>query len=124
MGLQDNIQQPKAVAVSVEEHDSVPQLEQLSSQICSNAIKLSWYIKSSGLPTPSFGRETPVKILPSDAPDTVHQLRNKLKQDSLKLFRLASGPEEYVSHIAVNVSHQGCVLKPCMGRRIHSPNTL
>lgn len=82
-----------------------PALEQLSTQICANANKLSWYLQSSGHPQPSFAIDTPVNVLPSTAPEAAHVLRHKLKQDALKLFRLASGPSEYVAHVALNVIH-------------------
>ena len=78
-------------------------LEQLTAQIWMNGSKLSRYLESNGHRSPSFERDGPAHVLPSNAPDAAHVLRHQLKEDATRLFRLASGPNEYVSHIALNV---------------------
>jgi hypothetical protein len=84
-------------------------LDQLSSQLCANAKKLSSYLQSEGQVRSSLEIDTPVNVLEPNAAGDAHHLRNKLKQDALKLFRLVSGPSEYVAHIALNV-----ILTPSM----------
>jgi 6-hydroxytryprostatin B O-methyltransferase len=80
-----------------------PELVQLAREISASANNLSWYLQSSGHPQPSSLIDTPSNVLPSYAPGNAHNLRQKLKQDALKLFRLASGPNEFVAHTALNV---------------------
>jgi len=86
-----------------------PELVRLAREISTSANNLSWYLQSSGHPQPSSLIDTPSNVLPSSASANAHNLRQKLKQDALKLFRLASGPNEFVAHTALNV---GLFLSP------------
>lgn len=86
----------------------VPAVEILSSRIRENSSKLSWYLQSQGQNDPSlYGVEekSPQYI---DAQSWRHQL----KQDALELFRLASGPQEYMGHLSMNVG----LTQHCMSR--------
>ena len=83
--------------------DFMPKLDELSAQIHRSALRLSWYLQSKGYPQPSLDKDTSVKVLPSEADDYAHTIRHCLKRDALQLFRLVSGPEEYVAHVAMNV---------------------
>ena len=80
-----------------------PELVQVAREISANANNLSWYLQFSGHQQPSSLIDTPPNVVPPSAPVNVHSLRQKLKQDAIKLFRLASGPNEFVAHTALNV---------------------
>jgi hypothetical protein len=78
----------------------VPAVEILSGRIRENSSKLSWYLQSQGQSDQSlYGvEETSSQYI--DAQSWRHQL----KQDALELFRLTSGPQEYMGHLSMNVS--------------------
>ncbi|KAB2579145.1 O-methyltransferase bik3 [Lasiodiplodia theobromae] len=90
-----------------ESEDFVPALEALSSRIRENSSKLSWYIQSQDHLDASLyvNRETPKPPRHRDAQGWRHQL----KQDALDLFRLASGPEEYIVHLSMNHQYTTCL---------------
>lgn len=77
----------------MESNNEIPvsMIEQLSSRLYENAKEVG---RISQLSEPSK---------PSLDVNTSQDLRNKLKEDALILFRVASGPREYVAHIALNV---------------------
>lgn len=78
----------------------IPAMEILSSRIRENSSKLSWYLQSGGQSDPSLYAVEEKSSHYIDAQSWRHQL----KQDALELFRLASGPQEYMGHLSMNVS--------------------
>lgn len=85
----------------------VPAVEVLSSRIRENSSKLSWYLHSQGQSDPSlYGVE-----VKSSGYSDAQSWRHQLKQDALELFRISSGPQEYMSHLSMNVSLEAFALK-------------
>lgn len=66
-------------------------IKELSYQLHENAKQLGLILQQGKVLEQSLGV------------DISQNLRNKLKEDALMLFRLASSPSEYVAHIALNV---------------------
>jgi 6-hydroxytryprostatin B O-methyltransferase len=78
-------------------------LEELSIRLHANAKQLSYSLQSKGGIQSSLEIDAPGEAQGSSVGNIVPDLRNKVKQDALKLFRLASEPKDYVAHIALNV---------------------
>jgi 6-hydroxytryprostatin B O-methyltransferase len=55
-------------------------------------------LDSAGLPNPSFDKNTPPAVLPNDAPLEVQNAREQIMDAALRLFRLAAGPSDHISH--------------------------
>lgn len=84
---------------------SATALEELSSQIQSNSKTLINHLQHEDQLQSSVEDDARVgaDVQKLDSVTEIHRLQNLLKQDALKLFRLASGPSEYIAHIALNV---------------------
>lgn len=79
-------------------------LEDLSQQISINAKVLSEYLSSAGYPQPSFDRNGPATVLPPAASESAIVARQHLKEAARKVFELASGPNEYLENVGLEVS--------------------
>jgi hypothetical protein len=79
-------------------------LEDLSLQISINAKVLSEYLSSTGYPQPSFDRDGPPIVLPPAASESAIAARQHLKEAARKVFQLASGPNEYLENVGLEVS--------------------
>ncbi len=88
-------------------------MEELGVKLEQNIKTLNAYLDASELPRPSFDRDTPPAVLPHDAPPEVQDARQQIMDASLRLFRLAAGPSEYISHFRTGVSH-----RPASGLRL------
>lgn len=80
-------------------------MEELSLSLEQNIKTLNTYLDASELPRPSFDRDTPAVVLPQDAPQEVQDARHQIMDASLRLFRLAAGPSEYMSNFRTGVSY-------------------
>lgn len=80
-------------------------MDELNIKLGQNINTLNAYLDASGLSRPSFNRDTPPVILPHDAPPEVQDARQQIKDSSLRLFRLAAGPSDYISNFRTGVSH-------------------
>ncbi|KAH7310186.1 hypothetical protein BKA65DRAFT_485121 [Rhexocercosporidium sp. MPI-PUGE-AT-0058] len=80
---------------------SASAMKQLASQLYENATQFSV------ISIPNEQSSSSLDI------NTSQQLRNKVKQDALMLFHLASGPSEYVAHIALNHQYTICLRYLC-----------
>lgn len=97
---------PASMLPQQESVDFVPALEALSGRIRENSSKLSWYVQSQDhLDASLYGSGT---IPKSPRHRDAQGWRHRLKQDALDLFRLASGPEEYIANLSINVSYTTC----------------
>jgi hypothetical protein len=74
-------------------------METLSNRIRENSSRLSWYLQSQGQSDPSL------YSVDAGSPHYVdaQSWRHQLKQDALELFRISSGPQEYMGHLSMNV---------------------
>jgi 6-hydroxytryprostatin B O-methyltransferase len=79
-------------------------LEEFADQIPANAKVISDFLRSNGLPLPSFERDAPTTTIPASAPSEVRAARQKLMEGALRTFQLALGPSEYLPNLAVGVS--------------------
>ncbi|KAK7709600.1 hypothetical protein SLS57_008655 [Botryosphaeria dothidea] len=94
--------------------DFVPALEALSGRIRENSSKLSWYVQSQDhLDASLYGSGT---IPKSPRHRDAQGWRHRLKQDALDLFRLASGPEEYIANLSINHQYTTCLRWLCRFR--------
>jgi 6-hydroxytryprostatin B O-methyltransferase len=64
---------------------------------------LSNYLRTNGLPEPSFKRDGPIAALPPQAPEEMRIAREKLLDDALQIFQLVSGPGEYLPNVIASV---------------------
>ena len=76
-----------------------PATKILADRIRTNSSKLSWYLQSQSQSDPSLYSVAEK----SAAYDEAQCWRHQLKQDALELFRIASGPQEYMGHLSMNV---------------------
>ena len=82
-------------------------LEGFAQEATDNARIIGDYLRSNGLPHPSFERDAPANAFLS-APNEVLAARSELTEAALRLLQLAQGPQEYIPNLAVNVS---CLLQ-------------
>jgi hypothetical protein len=83
----------------------VPAVEILSNRIRENSSKLTGFLRSRGQSDPSLYE---VEATPLDC-NAAQSWRHQLKQDTLELFRIVSGPREYMGHLSMNVSLRLCL---------------
>ncbi|KAJ0420669.1 hypothetical protein BJY00DRAFT_312834 [Aspergillus carlsbadensis] len=84
-------------------------IKQLGASIQGASIQLHEHLQQLGHPSPTFDADTPIHVLPSSAPQEAHLLRHRLKQEALALFRLVSGPDEYIAHISLHHQYTICL---------------
>lgn len=83
---------------------SIPSpLESFAQEATDNAKIISEFLRSNGLPHPSFAKDAPANAFLS-APDDVLNARANLTEAALRLFQLAQGPQEYIPNLSVNVN--------------------
>jgi hypothetical protein len=80
-------------------------VEILSNRIRENSGNLTDFLRSHGHNDPSLYE---VEATPLDCNDA-QSWRHQLKQDTLELFRIVSGPREYMGHLSMNVSLRLCL---------------
>lgn len=78
-------------------------LEIFRDQIVSATDTLTEYLRSNGLPTPSFEAAGPKTVLPRDAPTEVLKARQELLSAALAIQQLAAGPSEFLPNLATGV---------------------
>jgi 6-hydroxytryprostatin B O-methyltransferase len=83
--------------------DCKSELESIAAQVSANATILSTLLRKQNLPLPSFDRDAPTVVLPQSAPDEIRAARQALIEASLRTFRLAIGPSEYIQNLAMSV---------------------
>lgn len=81
---------------------SVP-LDELSLSITQNAAILTQYLEANQLPQPTFERDGPSTIIPSDAPPKIQQARQSLIAAALEMSQLAAGPDDFLPNLATGV---------------------
>lgn len=74
-------------------------LEGLGQDLNQHIHTLCEYLRSTGLPPPTFDRNTPHIVVPEAAPQDVHVARELLMDYALQIFHLASGPSEYLGNV-------------------------
>lgn len=79
-------------------------LEGLGVEITKHIQTLSDYLRAEKRTQPSFERDIPFRVLPTEAPAEVKLARELLMDHSVRLSQLASGPSEYLWRIVVGVS--------------------
>ncbi|KAL3484502.1 hypothetical protein BJX62DRAFT_243885 [Aspergillus germanicus] len=73
-------------------------MDDISLKLLQDVRALHSYLDSAGLPHPSFDKNTPPVVLPNDAPLEVQNAREQIMDAALRLFRLAAGPSDHISH--------------------------
>ncbi|BCS27018.1 uncharacterized protein APUU_60066A [Aspergillus puulaauensis] len=84
-------------------------MDELNIKLGQNINTLNAYLDASELPRPSFDRDTPPVVLPHDAPPEVQDARQQIMDASLRLFRLAAGPSEYISNFRTGFNETAVV---------------
>lgn len=82
---------------------SVPLLQTYAEDICSAVQTISTYCTSEALPHPSFDPQAPSITIPSTAPLSVQNAREKLIASAAGIQRLATEPAEYLPNLAIYV---------------------
>ncbi|KAL2849106.1 O-methyltransferase-domain-containing protein [Aspergillus pseudodeflectus] len=72
-------------------------MEDIVTKLLQDVRALHDYLDTSGLPHPSFDKNTPPVVLPNDAPLEVQNAREQIMDAALRLFRLAAGPSDHIS---------------------------
>ncbi|KAK9481518.1 O-methyltransferase-domain-containing protein [Lipomyces starkeyi] len=99
--------------------DSTYPLEKLSLTIARNAIIVSQYLAAHNLPQPSSSSDGPSTILPTGSPQSVHQAREHLIATALELLQLATGPSEFLPHLATSFQFVSCLRWLCQFNIFH-----
>ncbi|OGM43332.1 hypothetical protein ABOM_008734 [Aspergillus bombycis] len=94
-------------------------LERLSWQMTKNASIISQFLHAHELPQPSTAQDGPVEVLPASCPQSIRQARQNLIEDALKLFQLAIGPSEFLSHLSTGYQYITCLRWLCHFNIIH-----
>ncbi|KAF2703802.1 S-adenosyl-L-methionine-dependent methyltransferase [Pleomassaria siparia CBS 279.74] len=91
------------MAASTESPAIIPEMVALATRIHGTSTHLSWFLASQPNPQPSLSTDTHISITRGSYGSKIAEAwRHQLKQDALDLFRLASTPEEYLAHVAMN----------------------
>ncbi|KAL4939603.1 hypothetical protein BDV06DRAFT_230925 [Aspergillus oleicola] len=88
-------------------------LEDLTTIITKSASTVSQYLQANGLPQPSLQPDGPSNVLPSGTPRQIHQARQQLIAASLQVFQLATGPSEFLPHLANGFHYVSCLTWLC-----------
>ena len=85
---------------------------ELSNSIQANTAKLDAFFSSHGIPTPSFGIETPLEL---ELPDDIKSCRSTLLEATDELHTLVLGPIQTVNWLRVSEheTHLGFMDKTC-----------
>ncbi|KAF7190671.1 O-methyltransferase bik3, partial [Pseudocercospora fuligena] len=70
---------------------------------------LSEYFRAENRTQPSFERDTPLHVLPTDAPAEVKLARELLMDHAVRLSQLISGPSEYLWRTIVGCQYAECL---------------
>ena len=78
---------------------------QLSNSIQENTAKFDAFFSSHGIPTPSFGVETPLEL---EFPNDIKSCRSTILEATDELHTLVLGPTQTVNWLRV-IEHQICI---------------
>ncbi|KXT14190.1 hypothetical protein AC579_2449 [Pseudocercospora musae] len=84
-------------------------LEELGTEISKQIQTLSGYLRAERRNQPSFERDTPSHVLPTDAPAEVKLARELLMHHAVRLSQLASGPSEYLWRTVIGCQYAECL---------------
>ncbi|KAB8218550.1 S-adenosyl-L-methionine-dependent methyltransferase [Aspergillus novoparasiticus] len=84
-------------------------LEKLANEILQKSTQISSYLAANHHAQPSFDRDAPITCIPSNAPPEIRKARQDLMEGSLKAFQLATGPSEYIPHLALGFHYLACL---------------
>ncbi|ORY59300.1 putative O-methyltransferase [Pseudomassariella vexata] len=88
-------------------------MEDLTRKLVSDVQALSDYIRSTGGVQPSFDRNTPITVVPHDAPLGAQEARERIMDQCLKLLQLATGPSDYMINIQPGYHYIACLQWLC-----------
>ncbi|CAJ2509014.1 Uu.00g140400.m01.CDS01 [Anthostomella pinea] len=77
-------------------------LEKLGGDIAANVKTLSVALRDVEQPALSFAADSPVYVLPSNAPAAAHESRAAISEACTELFQLVSGPSELLPNFMAN----------------------
>ena len=86
------------------EAQSSNHIVQLASVISKNTKKFDNWLTSHGIPSPSFGIETPPKL---QVPKDIAQARQAVVEATIELQALMLGPVGHLQHQTRDVSYPG-----------------
>lgn len=103
--------------MSTADHIPSSPLELLVGDLGRQTKTLTDYLRSNGLPEPSFQRDASIVVLSADAPEEIQAAREQLMDHALQIFQLVAGPSEYVDNVQINVSASDPMARQALTRR-------
>jgi 6-hydroxytryprostatin B O-methyltransferase len=81
----------------------VSSLREYANSIIEAVEVIDSYCKSEGIPYPSFDTQAPSVTIPTSAPLTVQDARQKLIASAIRVQQLATEPANYLPSLAIHV---------------------
>ncbi|KAM0187016.1 hypothetical protein ACHAPA_011850 [Fusarium lateritium] len=99
--------------MAINEYIEPSKMEELTKRLAGEVQSLEKLLRLGGHQVPSFNRDTPPTVVPSDAPESAHLAREHIMDYALQIFQLAAGPSDYLANLQTGYHYIACLQWLC-----------